>query len=694
MNKVGIEIPFDSPYRHGFARVAVGVPKVRVVDPEFNAEATLALARQADVHHALLAVFPELGLSSYTAEDLFHQEALLDAVLAAIARLVDASSELGSALVVGAPLRVEGRLFNCALVVHRGHLVGVVPKSYVPAYREFYEKRQFAAARDTSVDEITILGQQVPFGADLLFCASGVEHLVVHVEICEDLWVPVPPSSEAALAGATVLVNLSASNALVAKANYRRLLCASQSARCISAYLFAAAGAGESTTDLAFDGHALIYENGDCLAEAERFAKDEQLVVADVDLERLIADRVRMTSFTDAATDHRDDSRTRRRLTLDLEPPAGSIEPRRDVERFPYVPADPDRRNERCAEVHHIQAQGLASRLRATGIDKVVIGVSGGLNSTEALVVAVKTMDRLGLPRTNVLGTTMPGFATTPRTFDNARRIMTALGTSALEIDIRPSAKQMLGDLGHPAARGEPVFDVTYENVQAGERTSHLFRLANYHQALVVGTGDLSELALGWCTYGVGDQMAHYDVNASVPKTLLRYLIAWMAETGELGPDAEAALRSILATEISPELVPATPLSAATPSGAQPAQASEATVGPFELADFFLYYLLRYGYRPSRIAYLAHHAWGDATRGRWPDLVALEDRRHYDLATVKGWLAVFLRRFIETSQFKRSALPNAPKVGSGGSLSPRGDWRAPSDATARAWLDELEANVP
>jgi len=672
------DLAFDSPYRHGFARVAVAVPRVRVADPEANLGAILDLAAAANDARAAVVVFPELCLSSYALEDLFHQEVLVDRTAEMLGRLVDASSRLGSALVVGVPLGVEGHLFNCAAVVHQGRIAGIVPKSYLPNYREFYEKRHFVAARDAMVDEVTVHGQKVPFGTSLLFSATGIKHLVMHVEICEDLWVPIPPSSGAALAGATVLVNLSASNALVGKAEYRRLLCASQSARCISAYLYAAAGPGESTTDLAWDGQALIYENGERLAEARRF-RDGQLIVADVDLERLVADRMRMTSFADAASDLRSRQPPWRRITLELEPPAEALALRRTLERFPYVPADPVRRNERCEEVHQIQVQGLRSRLVATGIEKVVLGVSGGLDSTEALLVAAKTMDALGLPRTNVLGVTMPGFATSARTLKNATRLVDALGATLLEIDIRPSAMQMLADLGHPAAAGAAHYDVTYENVQAGERTSHLFRLANHHHALVVGTGDLSELALGWCTYGVGDQMAHYSVNASVPKTLIRSLIAWIAATGELGPATEAVLADILATEISPELVPE--------------QRSESTVGPFELVDFFLYHLVRFGSRPSRIAYLAHQAWRDPSAPPWPEFLPVEDRHAYNLAEIKRWLRVFLQRFFD-NQFKRSSLPNAPKVGSGGSLSPRGDWRAPSDAPARIWLEELERNVP
>ncbi len=680
---------FHSLYRHGFARVALATPRVRVADPAANAERILVLARQASGRGAVLVAFPELALSSYTAEDLFHQDALDRAVEEGLRSIVEESSGLNCALVVGAPIRTEGILFNCAVVIHGGRVAGVVPKSYLPSYREFYEERQFGAARDASRPEVRLLGAAVPFGPDLLFQAAGIEGLTFHVEVCEDLWVPIPPSSLAALGGATVLINVSASNALVAKSDYRRQLCASQSARCLAAYLYTAAGEGESTTDLAWDGQALVYENGDRLAESERFAAEEQLVTADVDLTRLAADRLRFTSFHDARRDHLAQVTALRTVHLPLAPPPSPVTLERQIARFPYVPTDPARRSQRCAEVHQIQVQGLSTRLRATGLKKLVIGVSGGLDSTAALAVAVKCMDRLRWPRTNILAYTMPGFATSQRTKGNAHHLMAALGVSAAEIDIRPSCLQVLRDLGHPAARGEAVYDTTFENVQAGERTSHLFRLANQHQALVVGTGDLSELALGWCTYGVGDQMSHYSVNASVPKTLIRHLVSWMAETDSLGDEASDALRAILATEISPELVPS-----GDGQDELPAQRSEEVVGPYELQDFHLYYLLRYGYLPSRVAFLAHHAWHDPALGDWPDAGAKADRTFYDLAEIKRWLRVFLERFIATSQFKRSALPNGPKVGSGGSLSPRGDWRAPSDASARAWLDELEANVP
>jgi NAD+ synthase (glutamine-hydrolysing) len=507
----------------------------------------------------------------------------------------------------------------------------------------------------------------------------------MHVEICEDLWAPIPPSSYAALAGAAVLVNQSASNITIGKADYRRLLCASQSAKCVSAYIYAAAGFGESTTDLAWDGQGLIYENGELLAETERFASTSQMAVADIDLERLRQDRVRLTSFHDCASMHRDRIAPMRRITFDFELPDGEVPLRRRIQRFPYVPSESTRRDERCREVYDIQVQGLMKRLHATGIEKAVIGVSGGLDSTQALIVTARAMDRLGLPRANVLAYTLPGFATSGKTHENALRLMQALKVTAEEVDIRPACRQMLQDLGHPFARGEPCYDTTFENVQAGERTSFLFRAANFHKALVVGTSDLSETALGYTTYGVGDQMAHYHVNASVPKTLIQYLIRWAAKTEQFGAETSRLLEAIVDTQISPELVP--------PRGGA-GQLAEEEIGPYELQDFNLYYLSRFGYRPSKVAFLAYNAWSDRNEGDWPDLLPLEKRHEYDLATICKWLEIFLKRFFEFSQFKRSALPNAPKVGSGGSLSPRSDWRAPSDAKADAWIEELKRNVP
>ncbi|HWK12122.1 MAG TPA: NAD(+) synthase [Vicinamibacterales bacterium] len=681
--------PFDSLYAHGFVRVSVGIPAVRVADPSFNVERTLALAARAHEEGAAITLFPELGLSAYSNDDLFHQDALLDGVKAAIARVIEASRALRPVIVVGAPLRLNGALFNCALVIHGGRLLGVTPKTYLPNYREFYEKRQFTAGRDAAFDEIGLLGERVPFGNDLVYEIASIDGCAFHVEICEDVWVPIPPSTYAAFAGATLLLNLSASNITIAKADYRRQLCASQSAKCLAAYVYAAAGAGESTTDLAWDGHAMVYENGVLLAESTRFAPDEQLIVADVDVERLVQERMRMTSFQDAGADHRGRVQSVRRISVDIDVPGNALALRRTIDRFPYVPSSAAARDERCAEAYNIQVHGLTKRLSSTGIQKVVIGVSGGLDSTHALIVCVKTMDRLSLPRANVLAFTMPGFATTAATRTNAHHLMSALGVTGAEIDIKPSCRQMLADLGHPFVRGEPVWDVTFENVQAGERTSHLFRLANYHGALVVGTGDLSELALGWCTYGVGDHMSHYNVNASLPKTLIQYLIRWIIASKQFDNRANGALAAILETKISPELVPGTDGEDHAPS-----QLTEAVIGPFELQDFNLYYTTRFGFRPSKVAFLARHAWGSRARGAWPEDIPPEHRREYSLGDIKHWLEVFVRRFYAGSQFKRSCLPNGPKVGSGGSLSPRADWRAPTDAEADVWLRELGENVP
>ncbi len=685
-------LPFDSIYRHGYVRVAAAVPRVQIAEPAANVAQTLALARSADEQGAALVVFPELGLTAYTADDLFHQDALLEATLAAIESVREASAALAPLLVVGAPLHVQDGLFNVALVIHAGRILGAVPKSYLPAYGEFYEKRQFRAARDAIRTEVEIGGVSVPFGSDLLFTATDLPQFTMHVEICEDLWAPIPPSTYAALAGATVLANLSASNVTVGKPEYRRLLCAGHSARTLSAYVYTAAGLGESTTDMAWDGQALIYENGELLAEAERYPASGTLTSADVDLDRLSADRMRLTSFGDCVHDHRELLRRVRRIEFRLRPPTRALPLTRGVARFPYVPTDPASRDQRCREVSLIQASGLQTRLEATGIERVVIGVSGGLDSTLALLVAARTMDRLRLPRTNILAYTMPGFGTSATTLGSARELMQALGVTAAELDIRPSSQLMLESIGHPAASGAEVYDTTYENVQAGERTAHLFRLANLHGALVLGTGDLSELALGWSTYGVGDQMSHYNVNASVPKTLIQFLLRWALDTGELGAQAgtalEAVLHTVLETPISPELIPAPAGSAVAPE-----QHSENTVGPYELQDFFLYHVLRYGNRPSKVAWLAHAAWGQRTRGFWPDLIPERRRNEYTLEQIERWLRVFLSRFFQTSQFKRSALPNAPKVGSGGSLSPRGDWRAPSDGNARTWLAELERGL-
>ena len=655
---------FFNLYRHGFVRVAVATPRVRIGDPRHNADATLELMQQAARDKALLAVFPELGLSAYTCDDLFHQRTLIDAAESALAQLLARTRNLPLAALVGLPVAVDGRLYNCAALVCRGRLVGVVPKTYLPNYREFYEARQFTPGDSSPRSAIALAGQDAAFGTNLLFRLAEMPAFVLHVEICEDLWVPAPPSSFAALAGASVIGNLSASNIIIGKEGYRHQLVANQSARCLAAYLYSAAGIGESTTDLAWDGHAIIYENGTLLAESQRFAAAPQLALADVDLDRLLADRMRQNTFAEGARRHPAEVARFRSVEFSLPLPRGRLPLERRIGRFPYVPGDAASRDLRCEEVYRIQVQGLVTRMQATGTKKLVIGVSGGLDSTQALLVCARALDEQKLPRRNILAYTMPGFATTSRTRNQAWQLMRAVGASAEEIDIRPSCMQMLKDIGHPYAKGRKVYDVSFENVQAGERTSHLFRLANLHGGFVVGTGDLSELALGWCTYGVGDQMSHYNVNASVPKTLIQYLVGWVAESDEFGADVKRALKRVLDTEISPELVPGK-------------QSTEAIIGPYELQDFNLYYTLRFGYAPAKVAFLAWNAW----------------KGEYRLREIRKWLGVFLKRFFQMSQYKRSAMPSAPKVGSGGSLSPRGDWRAPADGNASAWLADL-ARVP
>jgi len=677
---------FTSIYRHGFARVAACTTRCTPADPAANAAAVLEAARACHDKSVAVALFSELALSGYAIDDLLMQDPLIDAVEQAILDLVQASTGLMPLLLVGAPLLYDGRLYNTAVAIQRGELLGVVPKQHLPNYREFYERRQFASGVGTEGGTIRIGDLTAPFGPDLLFSAEDQPGLVVHAEICEDLWVPAPPSTMAALAGATVLANLSASNITIGKSDTRRLLAKSQSARCLAAYLYSSAGTGESTTDLAWDGQTSIFENGEMLAETDRFPDGAQMAVADVDLDLLRQERLRQGTFDDNRRLFFDATGGFRTVAFRLDAPEEDVGLLRAVPRLPFVPAAAERLEQDCYEAYNIQVAGLVQRLRATGIGTVVIGVSGGLDSTHALIVAARAMDRLGLPRSGILAYTMPGFGTSEGTKSNAWRLMTALGVTAKELDIRPAANQMLKDMEHPFARGEAVYDVTFENVQAGLRTDYLFRLANHNNGLVLGTGDLSELALGWCTYGVGDQMSHYNVNAGVPKTLIQHLIRWVGRTGQFQQQVSETLDAILKTEISPELVPA---------GSDKAlQSSESVVGPYDLQDFNLFYVLRYGFRPSKIAFLARHAWGDVAKGDWPEGYPLEKRRAYSPAEIRDWLRVFLRRFFGFSQFKRSAMPNGPKVTAGGSLSPRGDWRAPSDGNARIWLEELEREVP
>jgi NAD+ synthase (glutamine-hydrolysing) len=673
-------------HKHGLVRVAAATPLVATADPARNAESTIELARQADAEGVDLVVFPEMGLSSYAIDDLFLQDALLDAAEEAVGALRNASRDLAPVLLVGAPLRRNGRLYNTAVVISRGEILGVVPKTFLPNYREYYEKRWFASGAGTAGQEITVDGATVPFGTDVLFAATDLPDFTIGVEICEDYWSAIPPSSYAALAGATVLANLSASNITVGKSADRAALSASQSARAVAAYVYSAAGTGESSTDLSWDGQGTVHEMGALLAESDRFADDPQLLIADVDLERIRLERMRTPTFSDSAIVAGEPERRFRRVEFEHQPHFRDAGLRRPLRRFPFVPDERAHLDLDCYEAFNIQVAALARRFRTAG-QRMVIGVSGGLDSTHALIVAAKACDRLDVPRSSILAYTMPGFATGEATKSNAWALMKALGVEAAEIDIRPAARQMLSDMNHPYSRGEAVYDVTFENVQAGLRTDYLFRLANQHNGFVIGTGDLSELALGWCTYGVGDQMSHYAVNAGVPKTLIQYLIRWTVTTGQFDDRTSELLTSILDTEISPELVPAD-----EETGAM--QSTEDRIGPYELHDFFLFHVLRYGLPPSKVAFLAWHAWREAEAGRWPAGFPADGRHAYDLATIVRWLRVFLQRYFAFAQFKRSALPNGPKVSAGGALSPRGDWRAPSDASAAAWLEELERNCP
>jgi NAD+ synthase (glutamine-hydrolysing) len=657
---------FTSPYSHGFVRVAACAPLVTPADPAANRTRIEAFWGEADAAQAAILLTPELSLSGYAIDDLVLQGALLDAVETEIAKLIEASKRLFPILIVGAPIRAHAAVFNCAVVIHRGEILGVAPKSFLPNYREYYEKRYFAVHSDTEDDLISVCGRDVSFGANAIFAAIDHPDFAFHVEICEDFWAPAPPSTMAAMAGANILLNMSASNIVIGKAEDRAVLADAQSRRCAAAYILAAAGYGESTTDLAWDGQIIAYEMGEKIVEGERFSRAPKLVIADIDVERIAQERRRVGTFKDAAARVKDELIHWSRIGFTLNAPREATPLRRKIDRLPFVPEDAARRDRDCYEAYNIQVQGLAKRIEATNTKRVVIGVSGGLDSTHALIVAARACDLLQMPRTSIIGVTMPGFATGEASKASAWALMRALGVDAREVSIEALSQRMLEDLAHPAAHGAPVYDVAYENVQAGLRTDYLFRLANKEGGFVVGTGDLSELALGWCTYGVGDHMSHYNVNAGAPKTLIQHLIRWVASTKLFDEAASATLLKVLASEISPELVP----------GEQP-QSTEAVVGPYELQDFNLFWLTRYGLRPSKILFLAWTAW----------------REKYSYGELRKWLELFLKRFF-ASQYKRSATPNGPKIVSGGALSPRGDWRAPSDAPATTWLDELYANSP
>ncbi len=678
--------PFYDMHSHGFVRVATATPCSRPANVGFNTDGVIAEAQKAHAQHVDLVVFPELALSSYAIDDLHLQRAILEGVEQGLVKLVEASAALNPVLVLGAPLRRGDKIYNCAVVIAGGEMLGVIPKSYLPNYREFYEKRYFAHGRNCQDLWIAVNGEEVPFGTDLVFAASNLPGFTFGVEICEDFWAPNPPGTLAALAGAQILCNLSASPITIGRADDRHLHCRSSSARSICAYVYSASGHGESTTDLAWDGQGVVYELGDLLAESERFDLEPELCVVDVDTQRISAERMRNQTFADAAEAHGRPEDSFRRVVFDHAYDEGDIGLVRPIRRFPFVPNNQLTLDEDCYEAFNIQVDALMRRIQATHAKSLIIGISGGLDSTHALIVAAKACDRLGLPRTTIRGYTMPGFATSDHTKSNAWKLMEAMEIQAEEIDIKPAARRMLEDMKHPFSDGEPVYDVTFENVQAGLRTDYLFRLAGQHSGFVVGTGDLSELALGWCTYGVGDHMSHYGVNAGVPKTLIQYLIRWTIQTEQFNDACSEVLGAVLDTEISPELVPA--------GEDGTIQSTEEKIGPYELNDFFLHHTIRYGQLPSKVAFLAYHAWRDTQAGLWPSGFPQDRKNKYELETIADWLEKFLKRFFGFSQFKRSALPNGPKVSSGGALSPRGDWRAPSDAVANVWLAELKDGLP
>lgn len=638
-------------------RVGAAVPRTRVADVAANVASMVDLAAEAAEHECDLVVFPELSLTSYTCGELFQQRALLQAAQRGLRTFAHRTAELPPVFVVGLPLEVDGRLFNVAAVVQAGQVLGLVPKSFVPGYNEYYEHRWFSFGPDAVSEAVDVDDTPVPFGTDLLFANSATGG-TFGIELCEDLWAPVPPSSDLAMAGALIIANPSASNDLVGKSDYRRDLVRQQSARTMTGYIYAAAGTGESTTDLVFGGHTLIAENGRDLVEGERFLRTPHVEVADIDLELLRNQRLQNITFAQNAARRGRDNLRMRRIGFDVtEHAADPVH--RDVDAAPFVPADAGRREERCREIFALQSTGLATRLDAVGIPRVVLGLSGGLDSTLALLVTVEAFTRLERPLDGIRALTMPGFGTTDLTLGNVTDLCAALDIPLETIDIAAACRQHFEDLGHDGS----IHDVTYENTQARERTQLLMDKANQVGGLVVGTGDLSELALGWCTYNA-DHMSMYSVNCGVPKTLVRYLVEFVADYWGRD-DVREVLQLVLETPISPELLP-------TDGEGRIIQKTEEVIGPYELHDFFLYSVVRCGFGPRKILALAEFAFG----------------ARYEREVLQEWLTVFIKRFF-SQQFKRSCLPDGPKIGTV-SLSPRGDWRMPSDASARAWLAELE----
>lgn len=640
--------------KYGFVKVAAAVPAVKVADCLFNAEQTEKLIFRADEQGVEVIVFPELNLTGYSCGDLFGQNLLLEEAEMALVQLLNNTRGIEIISIIGMPLVVEGTLLNCAVVIQKGKILGAVPKTYLPNYKEFYEQRWFASASTHGQDTVVrICGQSVPVSRNLLFDMTG---MCFGIELCEDVWATVPPSSLLTLKGAEVVFNMSASTENIGKHNYLCALLSQQSARCLSGYVYASAGFGESTTDVVYGGNALIYENGKLLAASERFSFEEQLVISEIDVEHLRSERLVNTTYAAGVREYA--AVPVKHVATEL-CSGKELVLTRKVDAHPFVPAGGRLRDERCEEIFSIQVAGLAKRLVHTSWKTVVVGISGGLDSTLALLVCVKTFDKLGLPREGIVGITMPGFGTTDRTYRNALDLMTSLGVTQREISIKEACIQHFKDIGQDPEK----HDVTYENGQARERTQILMDYANKIGALVIGTGDLSELALGWATYN-GDHMSMYGVNASIPKTLVRYLVTWVAESG-VDEQSRLTLLDIVDTPISPELIPAD-------EHGNIKQKTEDLVGPYELHDFFLYHFLRYGSRPTKIYYLARIAFEGV----------------HDEETIKKWLTTFFRRFF-SQQFKRSCLPDGPKVGSV-SLSPRGDWRMPSDASVALWLRECD----
>lgn len=638
---------------YGFVKVAAAVPELKVAGCGFNTNKIIDTIKEAEEVGVQLAVFPELSLTAYTCGDLFQQQLLLQEALTGLSLVADSTRFLNILAIVGLPILVDNQLFNCAAVLQNGEILGIVPKTYIPGYKEFYEERWFASGNNAKSTSIELSGKEIPFGTDLLFEAQGQYNVCFGIEICEDLWAPVPPSSYQAIAGATILFNLSASNEIIGKYEYRRELVRQQSGKCVAGYVYTSSGVDESTTDVVYGGHALIAENGGLLCESERFLRKGHMIINEIDVQRLLNDRVKNTSFMEGIP-----ARSYRKVGFKLS--AVQTETlTRHIDPHPFVPSDEMVRDIRCKEIFAIQTAGLAKRMTHTGMKNAVVGISGGLDSTLALIVMAKTFDMLGIPRENITAVTMPGFGTTDTTYENALQLIKSFKAELREINIKQACMRHFEDIGHDPS----IHDVTYENVQARERTQILMDIANKQNGLVIGTGDLSELALGWCTYN-GDHMSMYSVNCSIPKTLVKYLVRWAADNVAEKAAAEVLLR-ILDTPITPELLP-------PDEKGNIQQKTEDIIGPYELHDFFLYHTLRYGAQPLKVLFLAKLAYEGS----------------YDATTIKAWLKVFYRRFF-SQQFKRSCLPDGPKVGTI-SLSPRGDWRMPSDATAELWLRELD----